>query len=129
MEKIGWVVQAFQFTQFQSQQDSFKLSQVCLELIKGAIGGDTQFLETVEKTLDAMEKSTEGVEIFGKKSYSGQNGNFQIVPCNTDKTGQVMAAFMGGYFSCSKTSKNYFFATFSNEEIKFFYSIQTFTLN
>jgi len=129
LENIGWNIGQFNFRQYNSEQESFQISEVVESLIIQLTGNNSAFVVTVVKTLAALQMSTSGRKIFGSTSVSGQNGNFQIVPCATDKNGDVIAAFLGGFFSADFMTKDYFFVTWRKQKIKLFYSTQMLTLN
>jgi len=129
LENIGWVIQAFDFNQFQTQQRTFKLSEICLDLIKALVGDDEQVMKDVIAVFTALSKSEDGLTLFNSKSFSSQGGNFQIIPCNKDKSGQIVAAYFGSYLDVQKTAKDYFFFTWRSQDIKFFYSKEMVTLD
>ncbi|PFX14172.1 hypothetical protein AWC38_SpisGene21696 [Stylophora pistillata] len=79
--KLGWVKQDFHFTKYKSQQASFKLSEVTLELLRALIGGNEELLSVVKATLDNLAKSQDGLILFSNNSTSSNNGRFQILPC------------------------------------------------
>ena len=129
MGKVGWVLQGFQFDEYKSSQKDFKISQITLELLSALIGPEAELMTVVKATIDNLAKSAEGVTLFGSSSASEKHGNFQIIPCTVDKNNQVNVAFIGGYFTASQSSKNYFFFTYSKQDIHLFTSSQVFTLN
>ena len=129
MGKVGWVLQGFKFDEYQSSQSDFKISQITLELLSALIGPDAEMMTVVKATINNLAKSAEGVTLFGSSSASEKHGNFQIIPCTVDKSNQVNVAFIGGYFTARQVSKNYFFSTYSKQDIHLFKSSQVFTLN
>lgn len=129
MGKVGWVLQGFQFDEYQSSQSDFKISQITLELLSALIGPEAELMTVVKKTIDNLAKSSEGITLFGSSSASEKHGNFQIIPCSVDKSNQVNVAFVGAYFTASQVSKNYFFFTYSKQDIHLFKAAQVFTLN
>lgn len=84
---------------------------------------------TWSRTIDNLAKSSEGITLFGSSSASEKHGNFQIIPCSVDESNQVNVAFVGAYFTASQVSKNYFFFTYSKQDIHLFKAAQVFTLN
>ncbi|XP_022778787.1 uncharacterized protein LOC111320379 [Stylophora pistillata] len=126
--KLGWILQGFSFDEYKSSADSFKLSEVTLELLSAMIGEDKQLVSVVKDTLDSLKKSPEGLTLFNKNSTSSNNGRFQILPC-TVTNGQVSLAFIGAYFKANKVSSDYFFFSYNFQEIQLHKSTQVFTLN
>ena len=129
MGHVGWVMQGFNFSEYTSHQADFKISQVTLELLSGLIGGDAALMNVVERTLDSLAISTDGITLFGSTSSSAKQGNFQVVPCTVDKSNQVSVAFLGSYFQASEVAHNYFFVTMKKQDVHLFKATQVFTLD
>ena len=108
---MGPRLQGFQFDEYNSSQSDFKISQVALELLSSLIGPDAELMTVVKETLDNLAKSEEGTKLFGSRSASEKNGNFQIISRAVDESNQVNVAFIGAYFTASQVSNNYFFFT------------------
>ena len=108
MMNIGWVVQSFNaFTKYNSTEESFEISKVAVELLIALVGDETPLIDVVRKSLAALEKNDGALTLFSESCSSSQKqGNFQIVPCTTDKNNQVNVAFLTFYFSASKVEKN-----------------------
>lgn len=126
---IGWVMQSLKFDKYSSTQQDFKISQVVLQLLSALAGGDEELINVVKETLDGLAKSPEGVTLFSSNSTSENHGNFQILPCTVDKSNQVNVCFLGSSFQASQVDSNYFFFTYSKQDITLFKSGQVFTLN
>lgn len=129
MENVGWVIQGFQFTNYQSSQASFSLSQVTLQILSGIIGPKKEIMNVVKATLDGLAKSTDGARLFDSKSASGNHGNFQIIPCQTDDSGQVTMVLMGFYFEADRQVKNFFFFEWNKQDMNLYSGTQHCTLN
>lgn len=127
MENIGWVMQELKFNKYQPHQSSFKISQIVLVLLESMLDNDPK--KVLQDTIKSLEKSSEGLELFGEKSSSSNAGNFQVLPCSVDKSGQVTVAFLGSHFKAKASFSNYFFFTWSDQSIDLFYSAETITLN
>lgn len=131
MENVGWVIQGFKFTNYQSSQASFSLSQVTLQILSGIIGvtNKKEIMNVVKATLDGLSKSTEGARLFDSKSAFGNYGNFQIMPCQTDDSGQVTMALMGFYFEANRQVGNFFFYEWNKQDMNLYSGTQACTLN
>ena len=78
---------------------------------------------------EGLAKSTEGGKLFETKSSSGKNGNFQIIPFQLDKSGQVTVAFMAFFFEAQRSQGDFFFFNWESKDISLFYAKQACTLN
>ena len=70
-----------------------------------------------------------GGKLFETKSSSGNNGNFQIIPFQLDKSGQVTVAFMAFFFKAQRSQGDFFFFNWESKDISLFYAKQACTLN
>jgi hypothetical protein len=129
--KIGWVVQDFTFSEYNSNQESFEISKVVVELLLSLVGDEEPLMiDVAKKTLAALKKSSsDTIKLFGSNSSSVKSGNFQIVPCTVSKNGQVNVSFVGCYFNASSVKNDFLFFTYQGSEIKLNKSTDTFTLN
>ena len=129
MENIGWIIQDFKFKQFESSSASFKISEVCLELIKALVGDDAAVLKDVVEMFTALSKNEGGLTLFDTHSFSASKGNFQILPCTKDESGQVVLSFFGSFFNVKSSEQDFFFFSWKSEDVKFFYAGENLTLN
>lgn len=116
LNRLGWIMQELTFCQYNSPHNSFKLSQVTLELLTTLLVGDEELLSVVRKTFDCFTNSPSGLILFKEHSVSKKSGHFQILPC-TVKNGQVVLAFVGAHFKAPEVSDNYFFCSYNSQEI------------
>ena len=128
LSQLGWIMQDLGFDKYKSQQASFKLSQVTLELLSATVGEEEQLFTVVKYTLESLAESPHGQALFKANSASGQNGRFQILPC-TVTNGQVSLAFIGAYFKASQVSDDFFFFSYESQYISLHKATQVFTLN
>lgn len=129
MQMLGWVMQGFKFGRYKSSAASFSLSQVTLEILSALVGGEAEIVNVMKATISALAKSPEGLNLFESGGIQGKNGNFQIVPCTTDRSGQVNVAFMCFYFKANRHEDNFFFFSWKRQDITLLFSTQTCTLN
>lgn len=128
LNQLGWIMQELTFCQYESPHNSFKLSQVTLELLTTLLAGDEELLSVVKKTFDCFNNSPPGLTLFKENSLSAKSGHFQILPC-TVKNGQVVLAFIGAHFKAPKVSDNYFFCSYNSQELGLHTAKTIFTLN
>lgn len=129
LERVGWVEQNLTFDQYKSKQSSFEISEVVIELLVSLVGeGNPQMIDVVKKTLEALKNSSATIKLFGSNSSSTKSGNFQIVPCTLDKSGQVTVGFIGCYFQASNVDRSFLFFTYNHSDIKLFKSANFLTL-
>ena len=94
------------------------------------ISADDPLNSAVKKTLEALKSSSSDmIKLFGSNNSSGSGGNFQVVHCTVDKSGQVNIAFIGSYFKASNVKHDFFFVSYNNSEIDLSKSTDAFTLN
>lgn len=128
LEEVGWIKQSFRFDEYNSNQASFKLSEVSLELLSALLGEDEQLFKVVKGTLDSFAKSQEGLTLFSNNSRSQKSGRFQILP-TTVTNGQLTTAFLGVHFEASQVSNDYFFFSYKSQDIHLYKTTQVFTLD
>lgn len=109
------------------KQSDLKLSNLTLEILSGLVG--EEIIDVLKKTLDALAKSPDGLSVFGSNSTSDKNGNFLIVPCNFDESGQLNVVFVGFLVDGSRTDDDYLLFEWKSQDIKLRVGSQTCTLN
>ncbi|XP_068739566.1 uncharacterized protein [Montipora capricornis] len=129
MATVGWDIQSFQFDEYDSTSSTVKVSQVTLKLLSSILGGDEEMMEVIKNTIDKLAKDSQGASLLQSSSSSQNHGNFQVVPCNVDKSNQVNVAFLGCFFRASEVAKDYFFFDYKKEDIHLFKGTQVFTLD
>ena len=129
LRNVGWVLQDFKFEKYQSSQSDLKISQITVELLAALIEQETDLMEVLKATIDNLEKPADAITLFGSSSASEKHGNFQIMPCVADKNNQITVAFLGSFFQASHVSDDFFFMTYSKQDIGLFKAVQSFTLD
>ena len=140
LRNVGWVLQDFKFEKYQSSQSSFKISQITVELLAALlaalIGLDLKLtelipdlVEVLKATIDDLGKSSGAITLFGSSSASEKHGNFQIMQCVADKNNHIKMVFLGSFFQASHVTDDFFFMTYSKEDISLFKEVQIFTLD
>ena len=129
LENVGWVIQSFQFKEYQTENSSFKLSEVTLEILGALVEPEAEIMMVVKGTIDALSKSKGGIALFDFGSTSGGNSNFQIMPCTLDQSQQITLALMAFEFHARHYEDDFFFFSWSSQDTKLNYATQTCTLN
>ena len=130
LSKIGWVVQEFQFEQYQSHGQTLKVASTILDVIRGIVSGKE--LEAVERTIQSLQTSEKEPwwEVFSRKSSGpSTNGNFQVLPCKQDESDQVVMSVGAFYFSAKTTQTRWLWFNYSSADISVYKGMQTSTLN
>ncbi|XP_028411409.1 uncharacterized protein LOC114533970 [Dendronephthya gigantea] len=129
--KIGWVTQQFQFSKYHSHTGSFEMSTVVLDILLSLVGdGEPALVDVVKATLESFKNSGgDTIKLFDHNCVSGQQGNFQIIPCTVDKSGQVVVKFVGAYFKATKVDSRFLFFTYSNSQVDLEKAADSLTLN
>lgn len=86
-------------------------------------------MDVLKATLDALKKSTKDLTLFGPNSYKDKKGNFLIVPCDIDESGELITVFVGFVFEGGQTADDYLFFEWHSQDLKLWVGKQTCTLN
>ena len=130
LENIGWVMQDFQFQEYQAGGGKFTMDKVVLDIL-GAIATDSEVAvaEEVLNALKSMADSDGRIVLFEHSSYSNQAGSFQVIPCNQDDSGQVVMGLVGFHFKSTQSSTRFLFFEWDSSSIDIYKSSQVVTLD
>jgi hypothetical protein len=129
LEKVGWVVQGYNWSDYKSQKMSFTMDEAVLEIVAAAFTGEGAAV--VAATLDALRKlpKQDGrLQLFNHSSTAAKEGNFQISACS-EKDGSVAMNTAAFYFNSNKQVTDVLFFTFASSDVKLTKSLQGQTLN
>ena len=131
LEKIGWVIQSFSFEEYKSGSATFTMDKAVLQLLAAVASGSE--VAIMKKTIEALEKlpADDGrVEVLDTHSCTSNAGNFQIMPCDVDKSGQVNMVLGAFHFTTKQRVRNRFlFFEFNSASTRMYNGAQTVTLN
>ena len=130
LENIGYVMQDFQFQEYQAGGGKFTMDKVVLDIL-AAIATDSE-VAVAQKVLNALKNmagSDGRIVLFEHSTYKDQAGSFQIIPCNQDDSGQVVMGLVGFHFTARKSSTRFLFFEWDSESIDIYQSAQVVTLN
>ncbi len=127
--KIGWVIESFNFEEYNLTGEKKTIDHTITDIARGAL--DKEGLEVVERTLASLQSGPKPFWDVFDKTASGpsKNGNFQILPCNQDISGQVIMSMLTFQFSAGATHERWLWFDYSSTTMHFFKGAQVSTLN
>lgn len=129
LENVGWVVQSFEFTQYEAEGTSFTMDKVVLEILRSIATQDEE--QIIQSTIDALEALDDGsgaLVLFDDSSSSQTQGSFQI-SIATEDDGNVAMKLGAYYFSAEKVTTRFLWFQYSKTEIEMFKGAQQVVLN
>ena len=130
MEKIGWVMQDFEFQHYQVSGGKFSMDKVVIDILSAIATGDEIVVATeVLSALKNLADDDGRIVLFEHHSYNNQAGNFQIIPCNQDDSGQVVMALAGFHFQAKQDTTKFLFFEWDSDSVDIYKSVQVVTLN
>ena len=130
MEKIGWVMQDFNFQRYQVSGGKFSMDKVVIEILSAiATGNEIAVAQEVLSALKNLADDDGRIVLFEHHSYNNQAGNFQIIPCNQDESGQVVMALAGFHFQAKKDTTKFLFFEWDSDSVDIYKSVQVVTLD
>ena len=130
MEKIGWVMQDFEFQHYQAGGGKFSMDKVVIEILSAiATGNEIAVAQEVLSALKNLADDDGRIVLFEHHSYNNQAGNFQIMPCNQDESGQVVMAMAGFHFKAKEDRTKFLFFEWDSDGIDIYKSVQVVTLD
>ena len=130
MEQIGWVMQDFDFQHYQVGGGTFSMDKVVIDILAAIATGDE--LIVAQQVLSALKNLADDdgrIVLFEHHSYSNQAGNFQIMPCSQDESGQVVMAMAGFHFKAKQDKTKFLFFEWDSDGIDIYKGTQVVTLD
>ena len=130
LSNVGWVLQNFQFEEYKTSGQTMQISSAIIEIIKGIVSGDE--LDAVMRTFDSLKDSANEpwwVVFSHESSGPSSTGNFQVLPCKVDSSGQVVMGMGCFYFTATATEERWLWFKYSTTSISMFRGTQVSTLN
>jgi hypothetical protein len=129
LEHLGWVAQAFNFSEYNSTQTEVNISKVVLELLAALVTeNELAFVTTVTTALQD-EKNAQALKLFQDQGSDGANGNCYLSTVVPDKSDAVMSTVCTYFSTEEKSQKVWFFWTYKSETMHLFTSSQKMVLN
>jgi hypothetical protein len=129
LEKVGWVIQGYNWSKYDSSKISFTMDEAVLEIAAAALTGDEAAV--IAATLDALRKlpKQDGrLQLFNHSASSEKEGNFQISVCS-ETDGAVAMRTMAFFYSTDQQSTDVLFFSFNSSSTSLTKSVQGQTLN
>ena len=129
LEKVGWVIQGYNWSKFQTSKMSFTMDEAVLEIAAAALTGDETAV--IVATLDALRqlpKQDGRLQLFNHSATSESEGNFQISVCS-ETDGSVAMRTMAFFFSAQQQTTDVLFFSFAGSSTDLTKSVQGQTLN
>jgi hypothetical protein len=126
---VGWVIQEFDFTKFDSQGNSFSVDKVLMELL-AAIATQNQLAIALDalKALKALSDDDHRLELFNSASHSTSNGNFQIGTCSEAKDNVAMSVACFS-FDAKQIDSKFLWFSYSASDMSLFKASQSVSLD
>lgn len=129
LENVGWVIESFNFTKYDSHTASFTMDKVVLEILKAIATGQQEAVinETI-KALEALSNNDGKLVLFDTNGSNLKQGNFQMSSAQSDgeNVAMAMASF---YFSSTQSSTRFLWFEYKSADTHLFKASQKVVLN
>lgn len=129
LDNVGWVLESFEFTRYNSSSASFRMDEVVLEILKAIATGDQE--EVIEETMNALKALSDDngkLVLFDTNASNLTKGNFQMGAVETDGENVAMA-MSSFYFSSSQSATRFLWFDYSSTDTELFKAAQKSVLN
>ena len=129
LENVGWVLQSFEFTEYQASGATFEVDKAVLEIL-AAIASQDQIAVATEtmNALKSLGDSDGKLVLFSSASSSLGSGSFQISAV-TETNGAVAMGLGAFYFNSTQSTTRFLWFTYDSSDMDLFKSAQSITLN
>lgn len=129
LENIGWVIQDFAFTKFNTSAGDFTVDKVILEILSAiATGNELTVVAATIEALRSLSNDDGRIVLFESSSHSSRTGNFQIIPV-TNSNGQILMRIAGFFFSTTQDVDKVLFFRYSTASAELYQGTQSVNLN
>jgi hypothetical protein len=129
LENVGWVISAFQFTEYETTASSFTVEKVVLEIL-AAIATQSEILVAM-KMLEALKNASadsKPFKIWDSSTHNATNGNFQIGTC-LESDGNVAMSLGAFYFKAKEVKSTFLWFNYARTSIELYKGAQQVVLN
>ncbi|MFC0514511.1 hypothetical protein ACFFGT_09875 [Mucilaginibacter angelicae] len=129
LENVGWVISAFQFTEYETSASSFTVEKVVIEILT-AIATQSEILIAI-KMLEALKNASadsKPFKIWDSSSHDAVNGNFQIGTC-LESDGNVAMSLGAFHFKATEVKSTFLWFNYARTSIKLYKGAQQVVLN
>lgn len=130
LESIGWVINNFSFTEFDSHGNSFQMSDVVINILKSIAGGAGR-AEIAQAAIDALKALPEGDHgrvLWDHSSSNTKKGAFQISAAS-EVNGNVQMSLGCFHFEASQSSTSILWFNYSSNSCHLYTDGESVTLN
>ena len=130
LEKIGFVVQQFEFNKYNSESQTFSMDKAVLDILKAGMSKSGK--QVAEKAIDALGKlpgDDYSVRLFDNQSSSMNQGNFQIGACEQAQNGDVILGCGAFYFTAIQHMTRFLWWRWNSSHISMYQGYQTMVFN
>lgn len=122
---LGWVSTRWNYSRYQSMQQSLKMDQVALEIIGSAIAAaalpgpaSAAMLAGAANAVKALQKSGQPLTLFEKQSKTQTGAGFQVGTCTEDAIGTVNVAMGAVSFTSTEKVERVLFWEYKNASLE-----------
>ena len=124
LEKIGWVVQEFEFKKYEANSQTMKYILKAIVL-----PSEIQAVKRVLESLHCPQNEQWWNVLVMKSTSPNKNGSFQVIPCHEDCSGQVVMAFGLFYFTTTAREECWLRFQYNSTDVHLFEVTQLAKLN
>ena len=129
LEKVGWVIQGFNFDKYNASGSSFTVDAVIIEVLQAIMSADDEAV--IQSTMNALKALNPGdgrLHLWQSNTTSAQAGNFQIAACS--ESNGVLAMKLGAfYMNTSQSTSGFLWFSYSSSNTSIYKSGQVVSLN
>ena len=127
--KVGWVFQAFNFTEYSASGSTFTADKVIADVLEAiATKDDKKIIDATIKAVKALDGGDGRLMLWNQNSTKLTQGNFQISSC-AESDGVVVMKLGAFYFSTDKNVTSVLWFSFSKSSTQMYKSAVTVNLN
>jgi hypothetical protein len=126
---VGWVVQATEFSNFETSKSVVEMQNVIIDILKSALGGTA--IDIIIKTLDAFKKLSDSdnkVLAFENNTHSLTKGTFLLGVANETNGAVAISTAMFQLTSTNKITRILFIKT-EKDKMQLSYATSQYTLS
>ena len=122
--KLAELFKNFQYERYRTSGQTLRVSKTITGIAKAILSQSE--IEIVKLVLESIwSQGSEPWWVVWQKVHRGpsKNGNFQVVSCSEDSSGQVVMALASFYFTASAWDKCWVWFDYSSTNVNFFKAI------
>lgn len=127
MRILGWVVPGFSFSRYTSQQSSFQVDQLIIEMLAqaalaatGPSGLMVALPAIAEKAFTALQGDKEKLKLFKSNTSGDSTGSVLVAPCMESPDGDVVMIMSAVHYKSSTNIKDILFTHWSSASLEIY---------